>query len=166
MLPLESGNEYSVVEVLVCGGARDGAFMDYREQYPASQTCGRIVVTDDDADWAMEDMPMRRTMGDMILLPTGDVLIINGAERGSQGWGKASDPVYTPVKYATYDAEDRWLTLAAGTIPRVYHSTANLLVDGKILVAGSNTHQYYTFNSEFPTELRVEAFSPPYLDDG
>lgn len=166
MLPLDQANDYAVVEVLVCGGARDGAFKDYREQYPASKTCGRIVVTDDDPEWAMEDMPMRRTMGDMLLLPNGEVLIINGAEKGSQGWGKASDPILTPVKYATYEADDRFQTLAAGEIPRVYHSTANLLVDGRILVAGSNTHQYYTFNSEFPTELRIDAFSPPYLDAG
>jgi len=45
----------------------------------------------------------------------------------------------------------------------MYHSTANLLADGRILVAGSNTHQFYTFTGVFPTELRVECFSPPYL---
>jgi hypothetical protein len=166
MLPLDQADDYAVVEVLVCGGARDGAFKNYREQYPASKTCGRITVTDDDPEWDMEDMPMRRTMGDMILLPNGEVLIINGAEKGSQGWGRASDPVLTPVKYATYDADDRWQTLEAGDIPRVYHSTANLLVDGRILLAGSNTHQYYTFSGDFPTELRIDAFSPPYLDAG
>lgn len=166
LLPLDQANGYEVVEVLVCGGAREGAFKSNRERYPASRTCGRIVVTDDDPDWAMEDMPIRRTMGDMILFPNGEVLIINGAESGSQGWGKAEDPILTPVKYATYNEDNRFLTLAASDIPRVYHSTANLLIDGRILVAGSNTHQYYTFNSEFPTELRVEAFSPPYLDAG
>ncbi|KAG0590752.1 hypothetical protein KC19_1G123900 [Ceratodon purpureus] len=166
MLPLDQADDFSVVEVLVCGGARDGAFKDYREQYPASKTCGRIVVTDDDPEWAMEDMPMRRTMGDMLLLPNGEVLIINGAEKGSQGWGKASDPILTPVKYATYNADNRWQTLAAGDIPRVYHSTANLLVDGRILLAGSNTHQYYTLNGDLPTELRIDAFSPPYLAAG
>ena len=33
-----------------------------------------------------------------------------------------------------------------------------------MLLAGSNTHQFYTFTGPFPTELRIEAFSPPYLD--
>lgn len=36
--------------------------------------------------------------------------------------------------------------------------------DGRVLLAGSNTHQFYTFTGPFPTELRIEAFSPPYLD--
>lgn len=35
--------------------------------------------------------------------------------------------------------------------------------DGRVLLAGSNTHQFYTLTGDFPTELRVEAFSPPYL---
>ncbi|KAE9447756.1 hypothetical protein C3L33_20346, partial [Rhododendron williamsianum] len=45
----------------------------------------------------------------------------------------------------------------------MYHSTANLLPDGRILVAGSNTHWAYTWVQPFPTELRIEAFSPDYL---
>lgn len=35
--------------------------------------------------------------------------------------------------------------------------------DGRVLVAGSNSHQFYTFTGDYPTELRLEAFSPPYL---
>ena len=69
----------------------------------------------------------------------------------------------TPVLYATNNPGARFQTLAAISIPRLYHSTANLLPDGRILIAGSNTHQYYTLNGTFPTELRTEAYSPPYL---
>lgn len=166
MLPLENANGFSTVEVLVCGGAKAGAFSDENgNTWEASRTCGRMDVTAANPEWTMENMPMRRTMGDMVILPTGDVVIINGATRGSQGWGQATDAVLTPVKYATYNANARWQTLAASAIPRVYHSTANLLADARILVAGSNTHQYYTFTGEFPTELRVEAYSPAYGSD-
>lgn len=60
-------------------------------------------------------------------------------------------------------AGSRFQTMAATTIPRMNHSTANLLSDGRVLVAGRNTHQFYT--GAFPTEFRVEAFSPPYMGD-
>jgi hypothetical protein len=163
MLPLDHATGFATVEILICGGARANAFTDSAAQYPASQTCGRMDVTAATPAWAMETMPVARTMGDMVVMPTGDVLIINGARRGSQGWGKASDAILTPLSYAPGNATARFQTLAAATIPRVYHSTANLLSDGRILVAGSNTHQYYTLHGEFPTELRVEAYSPPYL---
>jgi hypothetical protein len=95
------------------------------------------------------------------------VLIINGAENGSQGWGFASNPVLNPVLYNPALAPGtRFDTLTATNIARVYHSTANLLPDGRILVAGSNSHEFYTFSPVFPTELRIEAFSPPYLAAG
>ncbi|CAI0543411.1 unnamed protein product [Linum tenue] len=39
-----------------------------------------------------------------------------------------------------------------------------VLPDGRVMVAGSNTNNGYIYDSMFPTELRVEKFSPPYLD--
>lgn len=166
LLPLDYTNDFKVAEVLVCGGSQYGAFIsEDGSSWPASDNCGRMAVTDSNPQWSMETMPVRRTMGDMILLPTGDVLLINGAMKGCQGWDKGSDPAFNPVQYATYgDAASRFQVLAPSTIPRMYHSTANLLSDGRILIAGSNPHQFYTFTGAFPTELRVEAFYPPYLD--
>ncbi|MCO5570118.1 hypothetical protein L7F22_023834 [Adiantum nelumboides] len=166
MLPLKAEDDYGSVEVLVCGGAQPDCFR-YPVPFPnASQTCGRISVTADNPTWKMEDMPFRRAMGDMLFLASGDVLIVNGAQNGCQGWGNAKNPALSPVMYVP-DAEEgsRFITQAASAIPRVYHSTANLLPDGRVLIAGSNTHQFYTLNgTDFPTELRVEAFSPPYLE--
>lgn len=92
------------------------------------------------------------------------MLIINGAGGGAQGWGNAVDPVKTPVLYKPEGAAGaRFQTLAGSAIPRVYHSTANLLPDGSVMVAGSNTHQFYTLAGYLPTELRIEHFYPPYL---
>ena len=164
MLPLIATGGFKSCEILICGGAAFGAFNNPGWMAPASNTCGRMDPLSNSPNWAMETMPQRRNMGDMVLTPLGDVLIINGAGKGSQGWGYASDPVLTPVMYypgAT--AGQRFQTLAGSRIPRLYHSTANLLPDGRILVAGSNTHQFYTFTGQYPTELRIEAFSPPYL---
>ena len=155
---------YNSNEVLVCGGAAAGASRSGNTRAPASASCGRISPTAGAPRWAMENMPIRRIMGDMIICPTGEVFIINGAQNGYQGWGLAGNPALNPVKYnPDQGAGRRFQVMAKTGIARMYHSTANLLVDARIMVAGSNTHEFYTFTGAFPTELRVEAFSPPYL---
>ncbi len=83
MLPLLASNQFAVVEVLVCGGAQYGAFLSENTTEPCSTSCGRITVTDPAPAWAMETMPIPRCMGDMILLPSQDILIINGAQAGT-----------------------------------------------------------------------------------
>ncbi|XP_058215512.1 aldehyde oxidase GLOX-like [Rhododendron vialii] len=162
MLALESN--YSTATIVICGGAQYGAYNNQSVNTPAQGSCGRIVATDPNPIWEMEEMPFVRIMGDMVMLPTGDVLIINGAQAGSQGYGLATNPCLNPVLYQHDQPEgSRFMTLTPSSIPRLYHSTANLLPDGRVLLAGSNTHYYYTFGVDFPTELRIEAFSPEYL---
>ncbi|XP_051131997.1 aldehyde oxidase GLOX [Andrographis paniculata] len=156
--------DYSAATVVICGGAEYGAYLQRMADSPAHGSCGRIEATRPDPVWEMEDMPFGRIMGDMVMLPTGDVLIINGAQAGTQGFERASEPCLFPVLYRPdQPAGLRFMTLKPGSVPRMYHSTANLLPDGRILIAGSNPHYFYKFNAEFPTELRIEAFSPEYL---
>jgi hypothetical protein len=95
----------------------------------------------------------------MLLL---QILIINGAQNGAQGWDSATNAALNPVTY--YPDTSTFVVEPATTIARVYHSIAVLLPDGRVLIAGSNCHILYTFTGDFPTELRVEAFSPEYLD--
>ncbi|XP_061376348.1 aldehyde oxidase GLOX [Gastrolobium bilobum] len=162
MLALEG--DYSGAEVVVCGGAQFGAFLERNTDTPAHGSCGRILATGPDPVWQMEDMPYGRIMGDMVMLPNGDVLIINGAMSGTQGFELASNPCLNPVLYRPDQPVGlRFMVLNPGTVPRLYHSTANLLPDGRVLLAGSNPHVFYRFDAEFPTELRIEAFSPEYL---
>ncbi|KAI3775924.1 hypothetical protein L1987_45684 [Smallanthus sonchifolius] len=156
--------DYSSAIVVVCGGAQYGAYNAMNITAPAKSSCGRIEATAKNPVWEMEDMPFRRIMGDMVMLPTGDVLIINGAQAGSQGFEMASKPCLYPVLYKPDEpVGSRFTILNPGKVPRLYHSTANLLPDGRVLLAGSNPHSYYNFTVEFPTELKIEAFSPEYL---
>ncbi|KAK6948001.1 Galactose oxidase-like, Early set domain [Dillenia turbinata] len=159
-------------EAFICGGthpysskkANAGIFIE------ATKSCGRMMITSTNPKWEMEEMPLSRVMGDMILLPTGDVLIINGAKKGSAGWNAAMEPVLNPVLYRP-NADDsdtrkfgRFEVMKGNVIPRLYHSSAHLLSDGRVLVGGSNPHAVYNFSAMYPTELSVEAFYPPYLD--
>lgn len=168
MLPLTSSNNFKKVEIMICGGAPDGSFQNAKEQMTALQSCGRIVITDANPSWEMETMPSPRVMGDMLNLPTGEVLIINGGLTGAAGWGNSENPNYNPVIYRPYaKSGSRFQELAGSKIARLYHSTANVLPDGRILVAGSNPNVGYSFAGvKFATELRVEAYHPYYLDYG
>ncbi|XP_023002884.1 aldehyde oxidase GLOX-like [Cucurbita maxima] len=169
LLPLRNLHARAIeAEVLICGGAPKGAYNKAinRIFVRALNSCSRIKITDSNPQWVMETMPMSRVMGDMILLPNGDVLIINGAGSGTAGWDNSRDPILSPILYRPTDPiGSRFRLLNPSTIPRLYHSTAVLLRDGRVLVGGSNPNVYYNFTGvPFPTELRLEAFSLPYLD--
>ena len=162
LLPLDPGAVDA--EVLICGGGAASAYSEAKRGnfLNASTTCGRLRFTDqpvdgEDPQWQMEKMPMPRVMGDMVLLPTGDVLIINGASKGSAGWGMARDPVLQPLLYKP--GTRKFEVLNPSVTPRLYHSSCHVLPDGGVLVGGRNAKLYNHNNSTND----LEAFSPPYL---
>ncbi|XP_047975573.1 aldehyde oxidase GLOX-like [Salvia hispanica] len=165
LLPLNSS---SGAQVLVCGGAPAGAYVSANNGkfVTALDTCGRIRINEQNPEWAMETMPGPRVMGDMVLLPNGDVLIINGAASGTAGWELSRDPVLAPVIYRPENpVGSRFEVQSSSSTPRMYHSTAVLLRDGRVIIGGSNPHTYYNFTRVlFPTDLTLEAFSPSYLN--
>ncbi|GKB35857.1 aldehyde oxidase GLOX1-like protein [Tanacetum coccineum] len=132
----------------------------------ALDTCGRIKISDASLQWVMETLPFARVMGDMLLLPNGHVLIINGALAGVARWELRRNHVLTPIVYQSdKDLRSRFEVQNPSIKPRVYHSTAVLLRDGHVLVGESNPHDKYKFtNILYPTELSLEAFSPSYMD--
>ncbi|XP_022981921.1 aldehyde oxidase GLOX-like [Cucurbita maxima] len=168
MLPLKLDAKSIEVEVLVCGGAPKGSYTKANRGVfvEALKTCARIKITDRNPKWVMETMPQPRVMVDMLLLPNGNVLLINGGSAGTAGWELGRKPVLNPVLYHTNNPLGRRFELQnPTTIPRMYHSTAILLRDGRVLVGGSNPNSLYNFTGVlFPTELSLEAFSPSYLD--
>lgn len=86
------------------------------------------------------------------------VLVVNGAEKG------IADHNHGAVLEAErFDpVTETWQRLAQAQVARLYHSTAVLLPDGRVLTAGSTGHEWPPDGNE----LRLEVFSPPYLARG
>ncbi|KAI7822359.1 glyoxal oxidase N-terminus-domain-containing protein [Gamsiella multidivaricata] len=160
LLPLTPENGYEP-EVLVCGGATE-----FSTQAKGVASCGRIAPLSKNPVWEMEDMPFGRMMPDMAHLADGSIAILNGADTGTAGFDRASDPVLHPVQYLPNEKRgSRFRVWNPSVIARMYHSVAFMLPDASLLVAGSNPNGKPVKYGEgpFPTEYRVERFSPPYL---
>ncbi|KAG9134452.1 hypothetical protein Leryth_019701 [Lithospermum erythrorhizon] len=165
ILPLDHSDGFKKVEVMICGGAATDAMgINTCRDLKGLRSCGRMVITGTKHKWNMDNMPKPRLMNDMVLLPTGDVLIINGAQRGCAGLHhNATSPSLEPYLY--HPRRGRFSVLRATKIARMYQSSAVLVPDGRVLVAGGNQNHGYIFkNVKYPTELRLQAFQPPYLD--
>ena len=166
LLPLDPAKGYAH-EILVCGGSER-----MEQNAKALQTCGRINLADADPQWEMDEMPSRRLMGDAIILADGKVMLLNGCQTGYAGFLHGNDPNFTPL---IYDPQaplgSRFTEWVPSNIARMYHSVAMLLPDGSVFVAGSNENSEVRTKLSlhkrpyvrFPTEYRVESFTPPYL---
>lgn len=91
-----------------------------------------------------------RLWANTVLLADGTVLVVGGGQSGSYGSPVFSAEIYDPATGA-------WTVMAAQTAPRIYHSTAVLLPDGRVLSAGE---------SHGSLAQTGEIFSPPYLFQG
>ncbi|KAK6433464.1 hypothetical protein LTR95_010362 [Oleoguttula sp. CCFEE 5521] len=162
LLPLSSANNWSP-SIIICGG---GAYQDITS--PTDASCGRISPLDADPTWDMDAMLQGRGMVEPVLLPDGTVLWLNGANRGAQGFGLAADPTLEPLIYDPGAKPGaRWTRGAASEVPRLYHSVALLLLDGRVLVAGSNPNEMPVLEPDathpYATEFEVEIYTPPSL---
>lgn len=162
MMPLSSQNDWNP-DIIICGG---GPYQDITA--PGDPSCGRIKPLDANPEWEMDSMPEGRGMVEGTLLPDGTIVWVNGAQEGAQGFGVAQDPA---LEVLLYDPEQpkgkRFTTGPKSTIPRLYHSVALLLLDGTLLISGSNPVEQpvlqATAKDPFPTEFRNEIYTPPYL---
>ncbi|KAF7430278.1 hypothetical protein PC9H_005981 [Pleurotus ostreatus] len=180
LLPLTPANNFTP-EIMICGGSVvDDTLLEtqYSSQMPASAQCARMVLSPAgiESGWKVESMPQPRLMVELILLPDGRVLAVNGAQTGVAGINGTLDPVgfqsnadKPALTAAVYDPDapvGRRFSSAgipASKVPRMYHSSASLTPDGSVLLAGSNPNEQFTTEGRFPTEYRMEFLSPPYM---
>jgi hypothetical protein len=116
-----------------------------------------LDMTEPSPGWRQTaDMAFPRAYHTLTVLPDGNVLVTGG---GVTTEGK-------DVSAAVYEAElwspaaETWQTMAAMQVPRLYHSTALLLPDGRVAVAGSGD------SYGGPDQTTAEFYSPPYLFHG
>ncbi|PYN76960.1 MAG: hypothetical protein DMD96_24525 [Candidatus Rokuibacteriota bacterium] len=103
-------------------------------------------------------MAFPRAYHNLTLLPDGAVLAVGG--------GKITDPFMQ--NQAVLPAElwspttETWTTMASMSVPRLYHSTALLLPDGRVVVAGGGRFG----GTASDDKLNAQIYSPPYLFKG
>jgi hypothetical protein len=91
-----------------------------------------------------------RLLANLVTLPDGKLLIVGGGAAF-----RYTNPVKVPEMYDP--ATGTWTPMAAQQAGRMYHATALLLPDGRVLSAGQD---------DGPLENYGEIFSPPYLFKG
>lgn len=141
------------LEVLVCGGGGAGWGLD------------NCVTTQPDVpnpEWTIERMPSRRVLTCMATLPDGTFMIMNGAEEGVAGFGLADVSNLNALLYDSKQPKHKRISILGNTtIPRMYHSEAVLMDDGRVLISGSDPE-----DDKHPQEYRLEVYLPPYLTSG
>jgi hypothetical protein len=123
--------------ILQYGGASNGAVV-------IDITGGTPVVT------ATQSMSSQRRLSTATLLADGSVLATGGSQVWNQMTGaNTAAEIWNP-------STGTWKVGAAGALARLYHSTALLLPDATVLVAGGGAPGPLT-------NLNAEIYYPPYL---
>ena len=113
-----------------------------------------------------------RWYGTGVLLPTGEVMVLNGASGDEVVLPGTGMPVTTPELFDP--TTETWRPMAQQARARTYHNTAVLLPDGRVLTGGhAPVPTLYSFNVTIPglspnegRDPSFEIFSPPYLFQG
>ncbi len=95
-------------------------------------------------------MNFPRIHANAVTLPDGQVLVVGGGAAGKYDGPVTAAELYDPVA-------ETWTVMGSQQGGRMYHATALLLPDGRVLSAGQDSGGYATMG---------EIFSPPYLFKG
>ena len=146
--------------VMVIGGGPVGK----QDQTDATGAVSIADLTEADPHYvAATPMGLPRLHLNAVLLPDRTVFVSGGSlKQEDQPLARLEGEIYDP-------ATDNWTLTAPATVPRLYHSTAVLLPDARVVAAGGNPEggsQVAWIPPDEEEEMRLEVFSPPYLFKG
>jgi hypothetical protein len=185
MLPMVPSNNWQQT-IMFCGGTNLGSDAAWGTEggpavpvteVPATNSCAQISPLVSPV-WTQNDpLTIPRTMGQFVNLPDGTIWFGMGVGTGVAGYsypGSTGQPVgnslgdhpvlTTMIYNPTAKVGKRWSSSTNLKVPRLYHSTATLLPDSSILIAGSNPNADVTTDSTYNTEYRVERWYPSYYN--
>jgi hypothetical protein len=165
MLPLDPADGYHA-QVLTFGGSLQRSVL----ATPLAEIAD--LSTDPPTNRLAAPMNEPRWHHNGVLLPDGNVLAVGGGLYDNVViHGQPNVPVMSAELYDP--TADTWTTLAEMQVPRMYHSTAALLPDGRVIVGGhvplpvpfSAAREHVPTQDQI-VETRLEIFEPPYLHRG
>lgn len=162
LLPLQHDSE--TAKIMLVGGSTSTS----PNKNDDATTIPEIFTVDltnptNSVGWQKKPPHHKRFLCDSVILPDGKVLVTNGAEKGT------ADHNQVPVmKIELFDPENEtWQEIGELKKARLYHSTAILLPDASVLVAGSTGHDFTRaiFNPKQHFEQEIEIIKPPYFEN-
>jgi plastocyanin len=125
---------------------------------PSAATTYVIDMTKPSPKWVRTgDMNFgRATNTQLVTLPDGNVMVFNGGS--TVGGMDLSKGILAAEQWSPITKT--WSIMASMVTPRLYHSSAVLLPDGRVFVGGTGD------DAGVPDELNYEIYSPPYLFKG
>lgn len=172
--PMQSGHvllpqrEGDAPQILIVGGSTAQNF-DYNTHHDAPAVKNAFIFSFDHgspgkSSWrtTKQTPNVARLLADTVLLPDGTVFIVNGIKGGA-----AAGHAQSTVNFAEiFDpADESFMVMAEpdSTHPRGYHSTAVLLPDATVAIAG-NTGAYNDEEQKLDRDdCSIQVFRPPYL---
>ena len=145
------GGHFEAPSVLLPGFDDVAAVFGGGRDHMVTNVCEKIDMRDSIPRWEyFAPMHYARDHLNAVILPDGLVMVVGGGLTSSY-----EDPVMIPEMYNA--ATDAWYDLPPLTYGRMYHSTALLLPDGRVLVNGQD---------DGPSAVYAEIYEPAYLFKG
>jgi chitodextrinase len=134
-----------------------GSAADSGNSGPSSNTAFTLDMNQPNPTWQpAAPMQYPRSFVNLTNLPDGTVLA-TGGETDKSGYSNAN--AVLPAELWN-PATGTWTTMSAMSVPRLYHSVAVLLPDGRVFISGSGG------DPGVPDQKSAQIFSPNYLFKG